>query len=64
MRRAAIDTEVNRLPEKSRTAVVLCYLNGKTNETAARELGCPKGTILSRLSRARERLRQRLAQRG
>jgi RNA polymerase sigma factor (sigma-70 family) len=59
-----LDAEVRRLPEKYRAAFVLCYLEGKTNEEAAKELGCPKGTILSRLSRARERLRKRLNQRG
>ena len=61
---ALFDTEVNRLPEKYRTAFVLCYFQGKTNEAAAEELGCPHGTILSRLARARERLRKRLGQRG
>jgi hypothetical protein len=44
--------------------VVLCYLEGHTNEEAARQLGCPRGTILSRLARARDRLRVRLARRG
>jgi RNA polymerase sigma factor (sigma-70 family) len=62
--RPVLDAEVNRLPEKYRAAFVLCYLEGKTNEQAAEQLGCPKGTILSRLSRARERLRKRLMQRG
>jgi RNA polymerase sigma factor (sigma-70 family) len=59
-----LDAEVRRLPEKYRAAFILCYLEGKTNEEAAKELGCPKGTILSRLARARERLRKRLNQRG
>ncbi len=56
--------EVERLPEKYRSAVVLCYLEGLTTEAAARRLGCPQGTVLSRLSRAREQLRRRLTRRG
>jgi RNA polymerase sigma factor (sigma-70 family) len=62
--RGLLDEEVGRLPEKYRLPVILCYLEGLTNEQAAERLGCPKGTVLSRLSRARERLRQRLARRG
>jgi uncharacterized protein (TIGR03067 family) len=52
------------LPEKYRSAVVLCYLQGLTTEAAARRLGCPQGTVLSRLSRARDQLRGRLTRRG
>jgi RNA polymerase sigma factor (sigma-70 family) len=59
-----LDEEVSRLPEKYRSAVVLCYLQGLTNEQAAEQLGCPKGTVLSRLSRARDLLRARLTRRG
>jgi RNA polymerase sigma factor (sigma-70 family) len=62
--RAVLDEEVSRLPEKYRLPVVLCYLEGLTNEQAADRLGCPRGTILSRLSRAREQLRRRLSRRG
>jgi RNA polymerase sigma factor (sigma-70 family) len=62
--RAVIDDEVNRLPSKYRTPVILCYLTGKTNEEAARQLGCATGTIFSRLARARDMLRSRLARRG
>ncbi len=62
--RSLLDEEVSRLPDKYRAAVVLCYLQGKTNTEAARELGCPRGTIDSRLAWARQRLRQRLVRRG
>jgi RNA polymerase sigma factor (sigma-70 family) len=56
--------EVALLPEKLRIPIVLCYLEGLTAEAAAQQLGCPRGTVLSRLSRARERLRERLTRRG
>jgi RNA polymerase sigma factor (sigma-70 family) len=49
--RQALEEEVARLPEKYRSAIVLCYLEGKTVLQAARELGCARGTILSRLAR-------------
>jgi RNA polymerase sigma factor (sigma-70 family) len=62
--RPVLDEEIARLPEKYRAAFVLCYLEGRTNEEAAVQLGCPKGTILSRLSRGREWLRARLTRRG
>jgi RNA polymerase sigma factor (sigma-70 family) len=62
--RPVIDEEVNRLPEKYRQPVLLCYLQGLSSEEAAQRLGCAKGTIFSRLSRARELLRQRLSRRG
>ena len=56
--------EIARLPERYREPVVLYYLEGMTTEDAALRIGCPHGTILSRLSRARERLRRRLDRRG
>jgi len=61
---AALHEEIGRLPERYREPVVLCYLEGLSTEEAALRIGCPKGTILSRLSRARERLRDRLLRRG
>ncbi len=52
------------MPAGQRLAFVLCCLEGKTGEEAARHLGCPPGTVSSRLTRARERLRSRLLRRG
>ncbi len=62
--RQVLDEEVNRLPARQRSAFILCCLEGKTGEEAARELRCPPGTISSRLTRARERLRVGLTRRG
>jgi RNA polymerase sigma-70 factor (ECF subfamily) len=56
--------EVSRLPEGYRLPVMLCYLDGETNEEAAVKLRCPVGTIKGRLSRARQTLRDRLRRRG
>jgi RNA polymerase sigma factor (sigma-70 family) len=62
--RPVLDEEVGRLPEKYRSPVLLCYFEGRTYEEAARELGWPLGTVSTRLTRARERLRTCLARRG
>ena len=51
---------VGRLPEKYRTAVYLHYVEGYTAEEIAALLGCPRGTVLSRLMRARKLLRDML----
>ncbi len=62
--RPILDEEIQRLPEKYRLPIILCYLEGKTNDEAARLLNCPRGTIATHLAQARERLRVRLIRRG
>jgi RNA polymerase sigma factor (sigma-70 family) len=62
--RTVIDEEIHRLPERYRLPLVLCHLEGLRHDEAAQQLGCPIGTIESRLARGRERLRERLVRRG
>jgi RNA polymerase sigma factor (sigma-70 family) len=62
--RSVIDEEIRRLPERYRLPLVLCHLHGLRHDEVAQRLGCPVGTIESRLSRARARLRDRLSDRG
>jgi RNA polymerase sigma factor (sigma-70 family) len=61
---AALHVEIDRLPEKYRAPIILCYLEGRTIAEASRQLGWPVGTVAGRLARARERLRSRLERRG
>ncbi len=64
VRLAALHDEIARLPDRYREPIVLCHLEGLSTAAAAQRLGCPQGTILSRLARGRARLRQRLSPRG
>ncbi len=59
-----IHQELSRLPERYRAPLILCYLEGLTHEQAAARLVWPVGTVKSRLSRGRDRLRDRLLRRG
>jgi RNA polymerase sigma factor (sigma-70 family) len=59
-----LDQELARLPPKYREVVVLCDLEGQGRKEAAGRLGCPEGTVASRLTRARTLLAGRLARRG
>jgi RNA polymerase sigma factor (sigma-70 family) len=61
---SVLHEELNRLPDKYRTPIVLCYFEGLSHEQAARQLLWPVGTVRSRLARGRERLRSLLWRRG
>ena len=61
---ALLHDELGRLPESFREPLVLCYLEGLTQEQAAAQLRCPLGTVQSRLARGRAKLKSRLTKRG
>jgi RNA polymerase sigma factor (sigma-70 family) len=60
----ALDAELARLPLSHRSAVLLCLIEGKTVEEAARQLAATEGSVRGWLQRGRNRLRDRLARRG
>jgi RNA polymerase sigma factor (sigma-70 family) len=62
--RCVLDEELAGLPAAYRSPLVMCYLEGRTQDEAARELGWTLGTLRGRLERGRERLRNRLVRRG
>lgn len=62
--RPVVHAELNRLPESLRAPLVLCYLEGRSYEDAARRLRLPLGTLKGRLVKGRELLRHRLTRRG
>jgi RNA polymerase sigma factor (sigma-70 family) len=59
-----LDRELQALPEKYRSAVVLCDLLGLTTREAAGRVGCPEKTLGTRLRRGRSLLAGRLTRRG
>jgi RNA polymerase sigma factor (sigma-70 family) len=61
---AAVEAEMEKLPDDYRTAVLLCWFQDCSLDEAAKQLGTSKGRLWGRLKRAREILRQRLARRG
>jgi RNA polymerase sigma factor (sigma-70 family) len=60
----ALDDELSHLPERWRLPLVLCYLEGRTQDEAARQLGWSKITFRRRLDEARAALARRLRGRG
>lgn len=62
--RPLLDKELNRLPAKYRAAVVLCHLEGRTRQEAARQLGLPVGTLSGRVTTALRLLAKRLRRHG
>src|SRR5262249_22753241 len=61
---SVLDEELLRLPEKFRLPLLLCLVQGKARDEAARQLGWTLGKVKGRLERGRELLRSRLARRG
>jgi RNA polymerase sigma factor (sigma-70 family) len=62
--RLLLDEELNRLPDRLRDPLVLCYLQGRTRDEAAAQIGCTFGALKRRLEDGRNLLRDRLARRG
>jgi len=60
----ALDEELQRLPQRLRSPLLLCYLSGLTRDEAAKQLGWSLGTLKRRLEEGRTALRGRLAKRG
>lgn len=61
---ADLASELRSLSDRYRAIVMLVDIDGLTYREAADVLGIPVGTVMSRLHRARKRLRTRLEQRG
>jgi RNA polymerase sigma factor (sigma-70 family) len=62
--RAVLHEEISKVSDCYRAPLLLCYLEGKTQDEAARELRVSKDTVKKRLDRARALLRKRLLRRG
>jgi RNA polymerase sigma factor (sigma-70 family) len=61
---AILHEELDRLPDKYRLPLILCYLEGKSRDEAAQQLGVEAAVLHGRLQRGRDRLRGRLLRRG
>jgi RNA polymerase sigma factor (sigma-70 family) len=62
--RLVVDEALAEIPQRYREVLVMCDMEGFTIDEVARRLSVPRGTISSRLTRGRERLRKRLVHQG
>jgi RNA polymerase sigma factor (sigma-70 family) len=62
--RPLLDQAILELPDRFRAPFVLRHLEGWSNREIAHQLGCSEGTVESRLTRARQRMRGSLTRRG
>lgn len=53
---------LDRLPDKQRLPLILHYFEGFSIKETAQALGCPQGTVLSRMQRGREKLKELLSE--
>jgi RNA polymerase sigma factor (sigma-70 family) len=61
---AALDEELERLPDHLRAPLILCYLDGLTRDAAAQQLGLSIACLHGRLERGRKALCAALTRRG
>src|SRR5262249_4927135 len=61
---AILEEELASLPERYRSPLLLCSVEGRSTEEAARQLGCSPRTMQRRLQRARDLLHRGLGRRG
>jgi RNA polymerase sigma factor (sigma-70 family) len=61
---AILHEELDKLPDTYRLPLILCYLDGKSRDEAAQQLGVKTDVLRGRLERGRDRLRGRLTKRG
>jgi RNA polymerase sigma factor (sigma-70 family) len=59
-----LDEELDRLPPSQRAPLLLCYLQGRTQDEAAKQLGWSLSTLRRRLASGRALLRKRMTRRG
>ena len=64
MERARVRASLSELPPDQRAVVELAYFEGLSTAEIAEQVGCPVGTVKSRLSAARDRIRRALGEEG